>query len=99
MSAGATIGLLDINQRAYQLSLGLHQMFRQIEDFNQYLSQNGGATFLEGAPYNMSQTDAGNIISAFSDLDQLRQLYEGTATLTADKDFRAYARWLWGFGG
>lgn len=99
MSAGATIGLADINNRAYALSFGLHQLMRQIQDFNQYLVENGGVTYLEGAPFNMSNTDAGNITSAFSDLDLLRQLYEGSATLGSAKDFRAYARWLWGFGG
>lgn len=38
------------------------------------------------------------IVSALADLDQLRTLYEGSASLASPKDFRTFAKLLYGFG-
>jgi hypothetical protein len=51
---------------------------------------------LTAAPYSMLAADQATIKSAFSDLDQLRTLYQGAATLAAAKNFRTFAAQLHG---
>jgi len=43
-------------------------------------------------PINYASGDVTNMKSAFSDLDQLRTIYQGSATLGTAKDFRTFAK-------
>lgn len=43
-------------------------------------------------PTGYAQADVTTMKSAFSDLDQLRTIYQGLATLGSTKDFRAFAK-------
>lgn len=45
-----------------------------------------------------SSTDADNVKSTFADLAQLETIWRGAATLGSAKDFRTFARRLWGLG-
>jgi hypothetical protein len=51
---------------------------------------------LEALGYTAAEANA--LKSAAADLDQLRSIYEGGSDLLAPKDFRAFARQLFGFG-
>jgi hypothetical protein len=59
-----------------------------------YLGLVGG---LQGA-YGISADDDATFGSALADLDQLYDLFTGAATLSTAKDFRTFAKRLWGFG-
>ncbi len=43
-------------------------------------------------------TEIANLRSAFSDIGQLRDIFVGAANLTVAKDFRTFAKRLWGLG-
>lgn len=46
--------------------------------------------------YSQGEVDA--MISAFNDMDQLWKIYRGAQALAEAKDFRQFAKRLWGFG-
>jgi hypothetical protein len=45
-----------------------------------------------------TQEEVNQIKSAFGDLDQLRRIYQGLEALAAAKDFRGFAKLLYGTG-
>jgi hypothetical protein len=50
------------------------------------------ATDLKAAPYSMVPGDETTIKSTMTDLDQLRQVYQGLATRTPAYDYRTFAK-------
>jgi hypothetical protein len=50
------------------------------------------------ANWNFAQADINDLRSAFTDLETLRTVYQGTATQASLKDFRAFAKRLYVFG-
>jgi hypothetical protein len=75
----------------------LDSVMNQIQAMNAFLATQGAAG-LEAAPLSYDTTAAPDIISAFSDLDTLRQVYQGLATQGTTKDFRSFPKLLWGTG-
>ncbi len=84
----------DINSMAGGMARDLHSVLGRIAAFQSFLV----ATDLKAAPYSMSPDDETSIKSAFTDLAQLGQVYEGAATRTPAYDYRTFAKRLYGFG-
>jgi len=103
MAAGAQYTALDINNQVLSICRDFTVLMDRINKQNQYLTQLGGSAALQATPFNMTATDANNIISAFSDLAQLAAIAGnpdgvtgvGTTLVTA-KNFYAFVRWCRG---
>jgi len=93
MSVGLTKGKADIDQRAALCALTLRDTFDKIKAFKAYLDTVTVAD-LEALTY--TTTEANQLKSAFTDLDQLRTVYEGTGTRTPAYDYRTFAKLLTG---
>ena len=96
MAAGTPLALADINNMIGSIVNQLDYNFDRIEEFKAWLDTVGG-TGLENT-YGMSSGDAAVVVSAFGDLDNLRKIYQGTATQGSDYDFRTFVKQLWGTG-
>lgn len=68
----------------------------QVQEIEAFLTAHPDADFtaLAGGPgpTGYAAGDVTNFKSAFSDLDQLRTIYQGLATLGTAKDFRTFAK-------
>lgn len=95
MAVGLTVSKDALDHTAGELAKTLNESFEQVRQLKSWLSQQQDAD-LEALGYGAD--DLPKLRGAFDDLDQLRQVYEGAASLADAKDFRAYARWVWGFG-
>lgn len=80
---------------AGNICLEIERVMDQTQHFKAFLDATSDAV-LTASPYNFAQTDVNNLRSAFSDLDQLRTIYQGAATLATAKDFRTFAKLLRG---
>lgn len=96
MAAGqtASLTLANVNSTAGSLCIQLLNLMNQIQQFQAFLA----ATDLTQAPWSMSAADQANLKSAFTDLDQLRQVFQGLATRTPAYDYRAFVKLIDGFG-
>jgi hypothetical protein len=95
MAAGYTA--LTTTDQIHQLTGRLAKRFR--EDFAEAarLKAFDDAIDLTTLPGTTMDSGSAAIIgSALTDLDQLRTIYEGTATLGSVKDFRTFLDDLWG---
>ena len=95
MSVGFPTSKNDIDSRAGTLAVQLRDAFLGVQRFQAFLVATPDAT-LTAAPYNYTAGEVASMKSAYSDLDQLRTIYEGTATLGSVKDFRTFAKQLTG---
>ena len=93
MSVGFPTSKTDIDARAGQLALQLRDTLRQIQLFEAYLVATPDATLITAG---YIQAEVNTLKSAYSDLDQLRTIYEGGANLSVAKDFRTFAKLLVG---
>lgn len=70
----------------------------QIQEIEVFLAAHPDADFTAAAggpgPTGYASGDVTNFKSAFSDLDQLRTIYQGSANLSVAKDFRTFAKLL-----
>lgn len=70
----------------------------QVQEVQAFLAAHPDADFTAGAggpgPTGYAAGDVANFKSAFSDLDQLRTIYQGGANLLVAKDFRAFSKLL-----
>lgn len=55
-------------------------------------------TALQAAPFGYTPTEANQLKSAFTDLDKLRTIFNGTATQASTYDFRTFTKLLLGNG-
>lgn len=83
----------DIDARSGQLALTLRDTFRSIQLFKAWLDTKTDQNLLD-LGYN--QGEVNTLRSAMADLDQLRTVYEGTATRTPAYDYRTFAKLLVG---
>lgn len=90
LNANLTLGI--VNQQAGTLCAQLQSLFRQIDEFQAFLL----ATDLTQAPILMGSTDQATVKSAFTDLEQLFQIYSGNQILGSAKNFTTFAKQLWG---
>jgi hypothetical protein len=93
MSAGLPTNKLDIDMKAGQLALQLRDVFDQIKTFQAWLAAQTSQALLDKG---YLQGDVDIIKSAYTDLDKLRTVYEGTITLPVAQDFRVFAHQLTG---
>lgn len=95
MSVGLTTNKTDLDNRAASIALTLRNTFVQIKDFKTKLDTMTNAD-LQALGYAISPDEAAILKSSFTDLDQLRTVYEGTGTRTPAYDYRTFAKQLTG---
>jgi hypothetical protein len=82
-----------INQNAGRMAVALREAFELVDRFNRWHA-GVGATGLE-TDFGFTATDAAVIGSAVTDAEQLRDIFEGDATLGVAKEFTAFLDDLW----
>jgi hypothetical protein len=86
----------EVDSRAGQVALAVRATLSQdVKNFKAWLDTVSDAA-LQAAPYGYSATEASQLRSAYTDLDKLRTIYEGTATQATAYDFRTFAKLLTG---
>lgn len=92
---GINLNASDINTRAGVIAQSVQKAMNDVVQFKFFLD---GATDETLVALGMSQDDVSTIKSAFADLAEFAELYCGDATLAVAKDYRAFARRVWGMG-
>lgn len=93
MSLGFPTAKLDVDSRAGQLTLQLRDTLVQIQQFKAWLDTQ---TDPQLVALGYVQAEVNTLRSAFVDLDQLRAVYQGTATRTPAYDYRTFSKLLTG---
>lgn len=93
MSVGLSTTKGDADQRAGGIALDVRSVMDRVRIFKTWLDT-VTVTQLEGLGYTTGE--ANTLKSAFTDLDKLRTIYEGTATQASTYDFRTFAKLLTG---
>lgn len=86
----------EFNERIGGVARDLNVVMDKIGEIQVYLAQ-----FTAGDIDTMFTYTAGegnDAKTAYTELDQLRTIYEGTANLAVAKDFRTFAKRLYGLG-
>lgn len=73
----------------------LNVLFTEIGAFKAWLD---GETDTDLADLGYTPGEVAELRSAYVDLDQLRTIYIGAASLASAKDFRTFAKRMWHFG-
>lgn len=84
------------NARAGSLLQELDATILRIQQFKAFFDTMPDATLI--ATYGYVQADLDVLRSALSDIEQLRGLYQGTATLGIARDFRTFAKQTYPYG-
>jgi hypothetical protein len=93
MSLGFPTTKLDVDSRAGQLALTLRDDLNQIQTFKAWLDTQTDANLIA---LGYVQAEVNTLRSAYVDLDQFRQVYQGLATRTPAYDYRTFAKLLVG---
>lgn len=96
MSVGITLSKSDIDVRLGQLGISLNSAFNTVKLTKTYLDTQTDANLIA---LGYTQGEVNTLRSAILDLDNLRQVWEGTRTQGTAYDFRTFEKLLWGFGG
>jgi hypothetical protein len=98
MAAGLTANmtLAAFNAQAGTILLNLVQALDQVNEMNTFLSTQGAAGL--NTLIGMASGDATILISAFTDAEQLYNLFHNNGTLTNAKDFTAFIKQVIGSG-
>jgi hypothetical protein len=75
--------------------VALRNDFQTIQNLNAYLTAEGGAAFLQAAPYNLSANDAAMVVATLANLATLAGIYNG-ATPNQTLNYSANSELLWG---
>ena len=95
MSIGVQITKATNDATMTNLTTDLNVAFDEIRQVQAWMVTQGSAG-LQALGY--TEGEAAIILSAFSDLDTLRTIYEGSAALAQARDFRTFAKQLYGTG-
>lgn len=95
MSIGVSPDKALIDQFAGDISRRLNVTLNLIGDMKYFLD---GKSSDDLIALGYTGNEVAVLKSAFSDLDQLRTIYEGSVNLAVAKDFRTFARQVFGFG-
>ncbi len=95
MSAGIQPTQASINQQAGNLAVTLRDTMDAIKNFQAWIGAFGGHNALV-SQLGFQLADAQTIESTFTNLDQLRQAYQGITTIPATFNFEANSQALWG---
>ena len=89
---------VDINAKSGTLYIQLRDVLTAIKNFQSMLTATADAdlTATDQNGKAFTATEVSNLKSAFTDLDKLRQIFEGTATQASTYDFRTFAKLLAG---
>ena len=85
-----------IGARAGGLAQLVDGTLLRVQQFKIFLDTIPDATLT--STYGFVQADVDTLRSALTDLEQLRTIYQGTATLAVAKDFRTFAKQTYAFG-
>jgi len=94
---GPQLTAADVNGTIAQIVRQLYGALDNARLFQAWLVATPDATLL-AAPFGMAQADINTLKSTMTDLDQLRQVFEGTATRTPAYDYRTFAKQALGVG-
>ena len=97
MPAGLNANLTkaSVDQTVGDASQRLNIAFEDVASTKRFLDPYQNADLIA---LGYTQADVDNIKSAFADLDQLREIYQGLASLASAKDFRVFSQRLYGTG-
>ncbi len=95
MSIGLQPSKASIDSETGALARDITNLLRRAAGYKTYLAQLQDSDL---TALGYTSTDIANLRATFDDLNQLHDISIGAATLTVAKDFRSYARWLYGTG-
>jgi hypothetical protein len=95
MALGLSTSKADVDQQAGSLALSLHTTMTNARSMKAWLDTKTVGD-LEALGY--STNEANTIKSAFTDFDQLAQVYFGLATRNPAYDYRTFIKLLYRFG-
>lgn len=95
MSIGIAVTKVEIDSRVGDTARSFLRAFEQVDDIKFFLDATPDDDLVA---LGYTANEVAVIKTAFGDLTQLRQIWEGTATLGTAKDFRTFVRRLWGVG-
>ena len=93
MAIGLSASKADIDAQAGNTALTVREAFRTVQVFQAWLAATPDANLVA---LGYTAGEVATLKSAFTDLDKLRTIYEGTATQTPAYDFRTFAKLLVG---
>jgi len=98
MTVGFPQTLGDLNSAAGGNAVALRQALASIQRFQLQLAAIPDATLL-AAPIALAQADINTLRSAYTDLNDYANIYNGIASthLTGTYDYRTFSKLLWGF--
>ena len=97
MTVGRTISKAKIDNTAGAVASSVFASLDNVRKFKAVLDAYSSAQLVSVFGY-ASTAEADILKSAITDLDKLRQIFEGTATQAAVSDFRFFAKQLLGTG-
>lgn len=95
MAIGIIPNKQDVDYMAGGICRDINAAMGRVRDFKAWLDGKPDQD-LEALGYTPGEVAV--LKSAFADMEQFRALYSGTEALAAVKDFRAFAKQLYGFG-
>lgn len=95
MPVGIPVTKADVNNTFTTLSRQLHNTFQSIQQFQTYLAATPDQDLID---MGFSSGEVAQIKSGMTDADQLRQVFQGTATRTPAYDYRTFLKLGLGVG-
>jgi len=95
MGIGIQPTKVDIDFRGGSVAAGLETQMAKVAEFKYFLDGQSDAALVT---LGYTTDEVAVLRSAYGDLALLVQIYQGLATLPTAKDFRTFARQLWGMG-
>lgn len=95
MTVGATVTAGDVNSTAAQIARMVFNTFRAVEQFQEWLATK---TENDLIALGFTSGEVAILKSSFTDLDKVRQVFEGSATQASAYDARTFAKQLLGCG-
>ena len=93
MTQGFPTTKADIDSRVGVVAMNLRDVFNDVKNLQAWLATQTSQNLIDRG-YVQGEVDT--IKSAYTDLDKLRTIYEGTATQSSTYDFRTFAKLLIG---
>ena len=95
MAVGLPTNKLDVDSKTGSIAVRLRDLMQEIQYTAAWIA---GQTDQDLINLGYTQAEVNTLKSAMSDLDQLRTIFVGNATLGTAKDFRTFAKRLCGLG-
>jgi len=93
MAAGLTYNKNSVDNASGSIARDMLSVFNRAHEFQNWLLATPDADL---ADLGYSPQDVANIKTAYTDAEQLYQIYIGAASLSTAKDFRIFMQRLWG---